>query len=74
MMHPNYKNASDMLRDIDYMDNHNVWANELKRIKDINKNNEKAQAQKETVGFRRAFVWGMAIHAATDTYAHSVRY
>lgn len=74
MMHPNYKNASDMLDDIIYMDNHNVWANELKRIKDKNKNNEKAQAQKETVGFRRAFVWGMAIHAAADTYAHSVRY
>ena len=42
-----------MLDDIIYMDNHNVWANELKRIKDKNKNNEKAQAQKETVGFRR---------------------
>lgn len=71
---PNYKNASDMLEDIKYMDDQSVWANELKRIKDINKNNEKAQAQKETVGFRRAFVWGMAIHAAADTYAHSVRY
>ncbi len=71
---PNYKNASDMLDDIKYMDNHSVWANELIRIKDINKNNEKAQTQKETVGFRRAFVWGMAIHAAADTYAHSVRY
>ncbi|MCI8365289.1 MAG: S8 family serine peptidase [Eubacterium sp.] len=71
---PNYNNATVMLSDIKYMDNHNVWANELIRIKDINKNNEKAQAQKETVGFRRAFIWGMAIHAATDTYAHSVRY
>lgn len=71
---PNYKNAPDMLKDIKYMDNHSVWANELKRIKDNNKNSDKAQAQKETVGFRRAFVWGMAIHAATDTYAHSVRY
>ncbi len=27
MMHPNYKNASDMLEDIKYMDDHSVWAN-----------------------------------------------
>ena len=73
-LNPSYNNASNMKSDIDYMDNHNVWAEELKRIKARYKNNDKAQAQKETVGFRRAFVWGMAIHAATDTYAHSVRY
>ncbi len=73
-LNPNYNNATDMLSDINYMDNHNVWEEELKRIKARYINNDKAQAQKETVGFRRAFVWGMAIHAATDTYAHSVRY
>lgn len=73
-LNPNYNNATDMLSDINYMDNHNVWEEELGRIKARYKNNDKAQAQKETVGFRRAFVWGMAIHAATDTFAHSVRY
>lgn len=73
---PDYGDAEKMLSDIRYMDNNNVWATELERMKKsaANSSNSKAQAQKDTVGFRRAFIWGMAIHAATDAYAHSVRY
>lgn len=73
---PDYNHASNMENDINYMDNNNVWTTELKRMKSRSENasTSKAQTQKDTVGFRRAFLWGMAIHCATDTYAHSAYY
>lgn len=72
----NYFYASDMRNDINYMDKNDIWNIELKKIKNkkSNQSNTKVQNQKDSVGFRRAFLWGMAIHSATDIYAHSVRY
>ena len=49
------------------------WKYALYYMKSQNKNNADAQSQKLTNGFKRSFVWGMAIHTATDTYAHSTR-
>lgn len=68
--------ASDIREDINYMDKNGVWKKELQKIKAKKKyqSNSKVQKQKDSVGFRRAFLWGMAIHSATDIYAHSVRY
>ena len=34
-------------------------------------NNHGGPNQTNTNGFKRAILWGMAIHSATDTYAHS---
>ena len=60
-----YSDSSEMYRDVQQIN----WAAELSRI-----NSTYNKTQKDTPGFRRAFLWGMAIHSATDTYAHSVRY
>ena len=65
-----YWQADEILSDL----NEIKWSTELDRMKSENKGNEKAQKQKDTAGFRRAFIWGMAIHSATDIYAHSVWY
>lgn len=40
---------------------------------DLKKNNSKAKKQSNSNGFKRAVIWGMAIHSATDVYAHSTR-
>ena len=40
---------------------------------DLKKNNSKAKKQSNSNGFKRAVIWGMAIHSATDVYAHSAR-
>lgn len=72
-IYPRYKDAAKMKDDIDYMDSKNIWATELAEMKK-NNTTDKAKKQKDTAGFRRAFVWGMAIHSATDIFAHSVRY
>ena len=39
----------------------------------MKKNNSKAKKQSNSNGFKRAVIWGMAIHSATDVYAHSAR-
>lgn len=51
--------------------NEKGWKYALWYMKSRNPNNSGAQSQKNTKGFKRAFLWGMAIHTATDTYAHS---
>lgn len=48
-----------------------AWATELNAIKS---GNSSAQSQDNNEGFKRAILWGMALHTATDIYAHSVRY
>lgn len=50
------------------------WEKELDKMKNENKNNSTAQKQTVNGKFRRDFLWGMAIHIATDSFAHSVRY
>lgn len=40
---------------------------------DLKKNNSKAKKQSNSNGFKRAVICGMAIHSATDVYAHSTR-
>ena len=62
---PNYNHASQMLDDINFLDNGGYWAVELANIKE---NNSRAKDQNDTKGFRRAFVWGMAIHNATRLF------
>ena len=57
-----YGSASEMKEDIDEIG----WSTELSRI-----NSTYNKSQKDTKGFRRAFIWGMAIHSATDIFAHS---
>lgn len=37
----------------------------------LKENYSKAKKQSNSNGFKRAVIWGMAIHSATDTYAHS---
>ncbi len=49
------------------------WKYILYYIKKNNKNNTNAQNQKNSKGFKKAVLWGMALHAATDTYAHSAQ-
>ncbi len=75
-VNPDYNDSTYMRADINFMDDKGIWAKEISRMKARSEysTNSKAQAQKDTVGFRRAFVWGMAIHAATDIFAHSVMY
>ena len=58
-----YGSASEMRSDISKIN----WNTELGRI-----NKTYGKSQKDTKGFRRAFLWGMAIHSATDIFAHSV--
>lgn len=72
----NYGDAGKMLADINKMDSANIWNIELNYMKNESryKGNAKVKAQTDSKSFRRAFVWGMAIHSATDIYAHSVRY
>ena len=65
-----YSQADEMIADLKQIN----WTTELARMKSENTSNEKAQKQKNTAGFHRAVIWGMAIHSATDIYAHSVRY
>lgn len=65
-----YSQAGEIINDLGWIN----WTTELARMKSENTNNEKAKKQKNTAGFHRAVIWGMAIHSATDTYAHSVRY
>lgn len=50
------------------------WKYILLKLQKDNEGNEKVQNQGRTKGFKRAVIWGMAIHSATDTYAHSVKY
>lgn len=57
-----YGSASEMRSDISKIN----WNTELGRI-----NKTYGKSQKDTKGFRRAFLWGMAIHSATDIFAHS---
>nr|MBP3598937.1 hypothetical protein [Eubacterium sp.] len=45
----------------------------LAKMKKFNEGNPDAKKQGNTAGFKRAIVWGMAIHSATDTYAHSAQ-
>lgn len=57
-----YSSATEMRNDIGEI----KWSTELSRI-----NSTYNKSQKDTKGFRRAFIWGMAIHSATDIFAHS---
>lgn len=66
----NYEYAQNMKVSIGKL-NGNGWKYALFDMKNRNKSNSKAQSQKNSNGFKRAFVWGMAIHTATDVYAHS---
>lgn len=68
-----YSSASNMLDDVQYMDDKGIWSALLSEIK-ANDSSSKVQKQKDGKGFRRAILWGMAIHSATDIYAHSIRY
>lgn len=69
--------ASDMQKSILKLeDNSNKgWKYVLSYMKNLgcSKNNAKAQKQELTNGFKRAVLWGMAIHTTTDSYAHSAR-
>ena len=70
-----YNDANSMQESIKYLydDSETGWKYALTYMKNKNENNADAQNQKNTDGFKRAFVWGMAIHTATDAYAHSTR-
>lgn len=57
-----YKDADSMGADIELI----KWGTELKRI-----NNDNNTKQEDTKGFRRAFLWGMAMHIAADIFSHS---
>lgn len=60
-----YSDASKMSDDVSKIN----WSTELSRI-----NSTYKKSQKDTPGFRRAFLWGMAMHSATDIFAHSAYY
>ena len=60
-----YSGASKMRDDVREIN----WAAELSRI-----NSTYKKSQKDTPGFRRAFLWGMAMHSAADIFAHSAYY
>ncbi len=65
-----YTDASKMCKDIkDFKGD--GWKYILAKMKYFNKGDVDAQEQENTDGFKRAIVWGMAIHTATDVYAHS---
>lgn len=68
-----YSRAAEMRNSIKLLyDNSEIgWKYVLKYMKGRNSGNSGAQNQKNTDGFKRAIVWGMAIHTATDAYAHS---
>lgn len=57
-----------------YKNSSNGWKYALLDMQKRNAGVQKAQNQGNSNGFKRAFVWGMAIHTATDVYAHSARY
>lgn len=63
-----YANTAKMDEDIAflYAKNQRGWREILKYV-----NNHGGPNQTNTNGFKRAILWGMAIHSATDTYAHS---
>lgn len=63
-----YKLRHNLVEDLKSMDTNKQWAEQLKKIKSSNSD---AKDQEDTKGFRRAIIWGMAIHCATDIYAHS---
>lgn len=69
----NYEYAGNMIDSIDKLKG-NGWKYALLDMQKRNAGVQKAQNQGNTNGFKRAFVWGMAIHTATDTYAHSAMY
>lgn len=54
-----------------YNNSERGWKYALRYMQGRNTGNSSAQNQKNTNGFKRAIVWGMAIHTATDAYAHS---
>lgn len=54
----NYQDANEMLSDINKIN----WSTELAKI---------GKGGNNTKGFQRAFIWGMAIHSATDIFSHS---
>ncbi len=56
-----------------YANSESGWKYILYYIKKNNKNNTSAQKQTNSKGFKRAVLWGMALHSATDTYAHSAQ-
>lgn len=69
----NYADADSMKESIKllYDNSEKGWKYILSYIKGNNAGNTSAQNQGNTKGFKRAVVWGMALHSATDTYAHS---
>ncbi len=70
-----YTDAENMKHDIkDFAKNEQQgWKYILAKMKKFNEGTPKAERQGNTAGFKRAIVWGMAIHAATDIYAHSAQ-
>ncbi len=70
-----YAYAEDMKQDIKdfYNEEEKGWKYILARMKSLNSGNKSAQQQGNTNGFKKAVVWGMAIHSATDIYAHSTQ-
>lgn len=71
-----YERATEMRNSIGYLcdSSQKGWKYALLDLQKRNAGVQKAQNQGNTNGFKRALVWGMAIHTATDTYAHSAMY
>lgn len=71
----NYNGAFYMRKGIGslYANSQEGWKYILYYIKKNNKNNTSAQKQTNSKGFKKAALWGMALHSATDTYAHSAQ-
>lgn len=67
-----YEHAENMKNSVE-----RLYANEQAGWKyilyDLKSKNSKAKNQSNSNGFKRAVIWGMAIHSATDVYAHSAR-
>ncbi len=70
-----YSKAGEMRADIKaFGDNSQEgWKYILAKMKSFNSGNESAQKQKNTNGFKKAVVWGMAIHTATDIFSHNAK-
>lgn len=66
----NYDGSGNMDDDVGflYYEREKGWNRILSWLK---AHNSSAKNQKNSNGFKRAVLWGMAIHTATDVYAHS---
>lgn len=66
----NYNHYNNMDNDVNflYLNNEKGWNRILSWLKS---HNSSAKSQKNSNGFKRAVLWGMAIHTATDVYSHS---